>query len=215
MEGRKYKDKKRYLWAFLIATALFFIIIGASQFVSYLEFQRVAALQDPISYKIFEDKLEYSLFDTDICAETTFKEISTDLDYQGQLIGQLETKFGINDHRVIFRKKFYTLVQIEHFEFIKIINEKCNKNINSILFFYSNENADLENSKGLGNILSAIYSKNKDNLSLYSMDLNSDTDLMRNLKEKYNVGESPVIIVNEQYRFEQISNIDEIEQHLK
>jgi len=214
MEKRKYSNKKRYLWAAIIATILFFLIIKASYFISYLEFERVASLQDPISYKIFEDKLEYSLFGKDICAEDTFEEISTDLGYQGQLIGQLEKRFGINDYRVLFRKKFYTLIQLEHFEFVKIINEECNKSINSILFFYSNEGTDLENSEGLGDILATIYQKNKDNLVLYSLDLNLDSDIMRSLRKKYELGEAPVVIINEEQRFTKINHISEIEQHL-
>ncbi|MBU2576600.1 MAG: hypothetical protein KKF50_02670 [Nanoarchaeota archaeon] len=215
MENRKYKDKKRYLWALIIATVLFFLVIQASTFISYLEFERVASLQDPISYKIFENKLEYSLFDKDICVEDSFKEISEDLKYQGQLIGQLEKKFGINDPRVIFRKKFYTLVQIEHFEFTKVINEECNRSINSILFFYSNKKVDLDNSEGLGNILSVVYQKNDENLVLYSLDLNLDSNIIGNLKEKYNVGEEPLIIVNEDQRFTKIDNISEIERYLE
>ena len=215
MENRKYSNKKRYLQAAIIAAILFFLIVQASYFISYLEFERVASLQDPISYKIFEDKLEYSLFDKDICATDTYKKISADLRYQGQLIGQLEARFGINDDQVLFRKKFFTLVQLEHFEFIKLINEECNKSINSILFFYSNKDADLENSEKLGNILSSIYQRNKDNLVLYSLDLNLDNDIMINLREKYSVGEKPIIIINENQRFTKINHISEIEQHLE
>jgi hypothetical protein len=215
MEKRKYKDKKRYIYAAIIAAILFFLIIQASYFISYLQFERVASLQDPISYEIFGAKLEYSLFGKDVCAEDTFKEISTDLGYQGQLIGQLEEKFGVNDERVIFRKKFYTLIQIEHFEFIKIINEECNQSINSILFFYSNEAADLDNSEEMGNLLAPIYQRNKDHLVLYSLDLNLDSDIMENLLKKYNVGEEPVVIINENQRFTKINHISEIERYLR
>jgi len=214
MENRKFKDKKRYLWAALIAAALFFVVFQASYFISYLEFERVASLQDPISYQIFGDKLQYTLFDKNICEEAGFQKISADLGYQGQLIGQLEERFGVNDERVIFRKKFYTLVQLEHFEFIKLINEECNRSINSILFFYSNEEADLDNSETMGNILGPIYQRNKDNLVLYSLDLNLDSDIIRSLKEKYSVGEEPLVIVNEDQRFTKIDNINEIENHL-
>lgn len=214
MEKREFSNKKRYLQAAIISVILFFLIIQASYFISYLEFKRVASLQDPISYEIFENKLEYSLFGGDVCAEETHKEISVDLGYQGQLIGQLEEKFGINDERVIFRKKFYTLIQLEHFEFIKIINKECNKSINSILFFYSNEPAELDNSEEMGRLLGSIYQRNKENLVLYSLDLNLGNDIMENLRERYNVGEEPVIIINEDQRLTKINHISEVEQYL-
>jgi len=215
MENRKYSDKKRYLWAAIIAAIIFFLIIKGSYFVSYLEFQRVASLQDPISYEIFGDKLEYSLFGKDICTEETYQKISGDLGYQGQLIGQLEKRFGVNDPKVIFRKKFYTLVQLEHFEFIKLINKECNKSINSILFFYSNKEADLDNSEQLGKILEPIYHRNKDNLVLYSLDINLDSDIMKSLKEKYHIGNEPLVMLNEEHKFTQINNVNEIEQYLR
>ena len=214
MENRKFKNKKRYLLAAAVAAAIFFLIIEISYFISYLEFDRVASIQDPISYSIFEDKLEYGLFGEDICGNETYEKISDDLQYHGQLIGQLEKRFGINDERVIFRKKFYTLIQLEHFEFIKLINEKCDRDINSILFFYSNREADLDNSEQLGNILGPIYTRNKENLVLYSLDLNLDSEIMKNLRDKYNIKEDPVIILNEKQRFEEINNIKEIEKYL-
>ena len=214
MEPRKVQSKKRYLWAFIIGTAIFVIGFAFTNMVAYLEFQRVANLQDPTSYQIFQDKLQYSLFGADICEEETYQKISQDLTFQGQIIGDLENKLGLDNPGVLFRKKFFTLIQLEHFEFVKLINEECNKSINSILFFYSNKKADLENSEKLGNILGPIYQRNKENLVLYSLDLNLDSEIMEKLREKYNVGEESVVIVNEDQRFTKINHVSEIEQHL-
>lgn len=214
MEPRKVQSKKRYLWAFIIGTAIFVLGFAFTNAVAYLQFQRVASLQDPTSYQIFQDKLQYSLFGADICGEETYQKISQDLTFQGQIIGDLENKLGIDNPNVLFRKRFFTLIQLEHFEFVKLINEECNKSINSILFFYSNKKADLENSEKLGNILGPIYQRNKENLVLYSLDLNLDSDIMRNLREKYEVGEESVVIVNEDQRLTKINHVSEIEQHL-
>jgi len=214
MKSRKIQSKSRYVWAFVIGTAIFVIGFALTNMVAYLQFQRVANLQDPTSYQIFQDKLQYTLFGEDICAEDTYKKISSDLTFQGQIIGDLETKLGIDNSDVLFRKRFYTLIQLEHFEFVKLINEECNKSINSILFFYSNKNADLENSERLGKILGPIYQRNKNNLVLYSLDLNLDSDIMRNLRKKYDVGDESVVIVNEDKRFTKINHVSEIEQYL-
>jgi len=215
MKPRKIQSKSRYVWAFVIGTAIFVLGFMLTHMVAYLQFQRIASIQDPTSYQIFQDKLQYSLFGEDICAEDTYLKISQDLAFQGQIIGDLETKLGIDNPDVLFRKKFYTLIQLEHFEFVKIINEECNKSINSILFFYSNKKADLEDSERLGNILGPIYQRNKENLVLYSLDLNLDNEIMENLKEKYNVGDESVVIVNEDQRFTKINHVSEIEQYLR
>ena len=215
MEPRKVQSKKRYLWSFIIGTVIFILVFTFTHMVAYLQFQRVANLQDPTSYQIFQSKLQYTLFGEDICAEDTYIKISQDLNFQGQIIGDLESKLGKDNSNVLFRKKFYTLIQLEHFEFVKMINQECNKEINSILFFYSNKKADLENSERLGNILGPIYQRNKDNLVLYSLDLNLDSEIMKNLKEKYNVGDESVVIVNEDQRFTKINHINEIEKYLR
>ena len=215
MKLRKIQSKKRYLWAFIIGTTIFIIGFAFTNMVAYLQFQRITNIQDPTSYQIFQDKLQYSLFGADICAEDTYIKISQDLTFQGQIIGDLENKLGIDNPNVLFRKKFYTLIQLEHFEFVKLINKECNRSINSILFFYSNKKANLKNSEKLGDILGPIYQRNKDNLVLYSLDLNLDSNIIRNLRAKYNVGEESVIIINEKQRLTKINHINEIERHLK
>jgi len=215
MKSRKIQNKSRYVWAFIIGTAIFVIGFMFTNMIAYLQFQRVTSLQDPISYQIFQDKLQYTLFGADICEEDTYIKISQDLTFQGQIIGDLENKLGLDNPGVLFRKKFYTLIQLEHFEFVKLINEECDKNINSILFFYSNKKADLKNSEKLGDILGSVYQRNKDTLVLYSLDLNLDSEIMKSLRKKYKVGEESVVIVNENQRFTKINHINEIEQFLK
>ena len=214
MKPRKIQSKKRYILAFVIATVIFIAGFGFTNIITYLEYQRVSSLQGPTSYQIFQDKLQYSLFGADICAEDTYLKISKDLSYQGQMIGDVEEKLGIDNPNVLFRKKFFTLIQIEHLEFVKLINQECNKDINIILFFYSNKKQDLDESKRLGDILGPIYQRNKENMVLYSLDMNLDSEIIESLKEKYNVTES-VVILNEEQRFTKINNIREIEEHLK
>jgi len=211
MKPRKVQSKKRYVLAFFIGTLIFIAGFALTNMVAYIQFQRITTIQDPTSYEIFKDKLEYSMFDKDICSEDTFQKISQDLAFQGQIIGDLETKLGISNPNVLFRKKFYTLIQLEHFEFVKLINEECGRNINSILFFYSNKENDLEKSEKLGNLIGSVYQRNKENLVLYSIDLNLDSDIVENLREKYDLGDETIIIVNENQRFTNINHISEIE----
>ena len=214
MGRRKIKSKKRYLYAFLIGTMIFIIGFAITYSVAYFEYQRISTLQGPTSYKIFQDKLQYTLFGKDICLDESYREMSEDLNFQGQIIGDLEEKMGKDNEGVLFRKKFYTLIQLEHLEFVKDINKECGRNINIVLFFYSNEKKDLEKSEELGNLLGTIYEKNKDKMVLYSMDMNLDSEIMTSLRNKYNLGEESVIIVNEEQRFTEINNIKEVEKYL-
>lgn len=213
MEKRKIRSKRRYFLAFLIGTFIFILGFGLTYSLSYLEYQRISKLQIQTSYEIFQDKLSYSFLNEDICNFSSFKKISEDLGFQGRIIDDLERKFGKNDEKVLLRKNFYTLVELEHFEFVESINEKCNKEIPTILFFYSNEKKDAESSEGLGELLSVIYRRNSE-LIIYSFDINLDNYLILALKEKYGIDGPLTLIINGRIKVMNPENIKEIEKYL-
>ena len=110
MEDRPVQSRRRYLMSFIITLVVFVLIFVISYSISYFEFQRVSNLQDESAYQIFEDKLTQSVFGSNICSYESFSKISQDLNFQGRMIDEMETKFGKNDPSVLFRKKFYTLI---------------------------------------------------------------------------------------------------------
>ena len=214
MERRKLTNRRRYLLSFTIGTLIFAIGFLISYSIAYIELQRIVSLQDPSSYEIFKDKLRYTLLKKDLCEQDGYKEISEDLRFQGSIIGDLEEKLGKENPSVLFRKKFYTLILLEHFEWVNLINENCHKKINTILFFYSNEEKEIDKSEKIGNILGVLYERNSEDLVIYSLDTNLDSDLMRELRDFYRVNTPQMVILNEKERFERINNIREIEPHL-
>lgn len=214
MVERKVQSKGRYFLAFVIGTIAFLFVFALTYGISYLEYQRISTSQQQTAYAIFEDKLGYTLFEQEVCSEEYFKQISEKLGFQGRIIDDLEKKFGKNDKNVLFRKKFYTLVELEHFEFVKTMNKECGFDIQTILFFYSNKPQDIEESEEFGEYLSTIYRRNP-TLLIYSFDVNLDSTLIENLKEKYNIEESPTALVNEAYKITEIQNIEDVEKYLE
>jgi len=214
MERRKIQSWRRYLYAFLIGTFIFLIVFALTYSISYFEYQRISNAQMELSYDIFRDKLDYSFFKKNICSEESYKKISGDLRFQGVIIEDLERKFGKDNDMVLFRKKFYSLIELEHFEFVKQINENCKANIPTILFFYSNEKQYLDKSEELGILLSSVYQRNED-VVIYSFDINLNSNLIKDLIKKYNVEEPLTIIINEKTKLVNPRNIKEIEQYLK
>jgi hypothetical protein len=213
MKKRRIQSKLRYLLAFLIATLVFIDGFMLVYSFSYLEYQRISEIQGELSYQLFQNKLKHYLFDEDLCSADLLVEISEDLGYQGKIIDDLERKLGKNDQRVLFRKKFYTLMQLEHFEFVRRINKECEEKIPTILFFYSNEDLDLKKSEELGELLGVVYRREPD-LKIYSFDINLDSDLINRLKMKYNVNEPLTILINEDTKLMNPKGVDEIEQYL-
>ena len=214
MAGRKIQSIRRYILSLIIGTLIFVLGFILSYSFSYLEYSRISSIQGESSYAIFLDKLNYSFFNNDPCLNSSFLDISEDLGFQGRIIDDLENKFGKNDERVLFRKQFYTLIELEHFEFVKLLNEKCRKNINTVLFFYSNEAGDVKKSEDVGKLLGAAVGKRENSLKVYSFDINLDSELIVLLKERYDVEKSPTLIINEKDKINEVNNIQDIEKYL-
>lgn len=212
---RAFLSKKRYIAAVVIATIAFLFVFAVSYSLSYLEFQRISNLQTGVGYDIFEDKLDYSFFGSSLCNTTSFEKVSQDLRFQGVIIDELERKLGKQDENVLLRKKFYSLIEIEHFEFVKEFNLKCNSKINTILFFYSNNKSKIDQADEAGKILGVVSNKNN-NLIIYSFDFDLNSDLVNKIEAKYNITDSdvPVIIINGEIKLNMPSNIKEIEKYL-
>ncbi len=196
MEERKFQSKKRYLWALVIGTAVFFLVFLMSYGISFLELQRVSNNQNILAYNIFSHKLDYTFFDNQICSPNAYEQLTNDFNFQRKIMGDLEEKLGRTNPAVIERKKFYTIIELEHLAFVQQLNKECKQGINILLFFYSNEEKDLKKSDDAGDILDVVYNRNPENLIIYSFDINLDSSLISQLKEKYGVQTSPTVVVN-------------------
>ena len=213
MKERGFQSGKRYIASFLIGAVVFILVFALTYSISYLEFGRVSNLQADVGYAIFEDKLDYTLFDESICTNESLGEVSRNLGFQGRIIDDLEKKLGKQNKEVLSRKKFYTLIELEHFEFVNLLNEKCDRNVQTILFFYSNEESNIKDSGDAGKLLSVVHSKTE-NLMIYSFDINLDSDLIEKLKEKYDVERSPTMIINGEFKVENPQNLLDVEVYL-
>ena len=214
MANRKIQSGWRYFFAFVIGTSLFiagFLIVNG---ISYLEYKRIGQAQDVIAYKIFSDKLSFTLFGKSICSDESYRELSQDLAFQGRIIDDLEKKFGKNDARVLEQKKFYSLILLEHFEFINLRNDNCNDKVHTILFFYSNAPTSLGESEDLGRILNSVHERNED-LVIYSFDVDLDSELIGILKERYFVQRPLEVLIDEQVKVYNPRSLDEIERHFE
>jgi len=213
MLERKVQSKKRYLLAFLIGTLLFIIVVLISYSIAYFQYAKISDIQGETAYSIFEDKLAYSFFGEDICSIYNFRKVSDSLSYQGQILEDLEKKFGKDDKNVLERKKFYSVLLLEHLIYVKEYNKQCNQKINTIMFFYSNkDNPDA--SESAGKVLNSVYQTNQ-NLVIYSFDFNLESQSVDNLKKKYSVSKIPEIIINENQTLFWPFSSSEIKSYLK
>lgn len=214
MQKREFSSKSRYILAFLIGTTIFVMGFAITSWISLLEYQRISIFQQEKAYEIFEDKLIFTFFNETICTETALSEITEDLAFQGAMIDELEKKFGKNDKNVLFRKKFYTITEVEHLEFLKKLDKECNFiNTNIILFFYSNQEPEIERSENVGRMLDTFHGRG--DVMIYSFDINLDSKIIMALKQKYGITEAPTVLINDNKAVVYPKNIAELEIFLR
>jgi len=91
--------------------------------------------------------------------------------------------------------------------YLKMKNE-CNSNISTILYFFSiNSDECIQQ----GYVLDSLYNKYSENLFIFPIDADFDLGIIKILKERYNVTQTPTIIVNEKIKFVGLTPKDKIE----
>ncbi|MBT4376619.1 hypothetical protein HOD29_04560 [archaeon] len=212
---RKFDDPWRYLFAFTIAIFLLLFGFLASYAITNFELDRVSSIQENIFYDFFEKQVTHDLvIDLDKCNLESYEEIGEVLDFQGSMFSQLETQLGKKDDEINTKKENYYLLQLSHYNLMKKLNEECSFERNFVLFFYSNDELEVDNSERLGRIITHLKAQD-DSVMVYSFDGNSNSDLMKLVRSKFGIGNEVTILVNEDIKLTSVKDIDDILDVLK
>jgi len=201
----------KILLAALIATFLFslgnllgFLIRGAVS-------ENTLSLEQSIKNDISNLETLYILEDEYPCSSEILQLASEKLDYLGELITVLETKKGKSDPQVLELKKLYTLLEVRHFLLMEKRNDRCGKDFDIFLFFYSNTpvcSDDVDQSAFMLTFLRNKY----DSIKVYSFDIDLESDLINVLKEQFKITDtcSGIALNGEKVDFKP-QNSDELE----
>ena len=176
-------------------TNLIFTIIFLTSFsVSYINYQGISAQNNIINQYIAELNPYTNISN---CNNSILFDASEKLDSVGSRISLIETRFGKDDSRVVEQKLLYSDLESRHYEIVKELNKKCNKNFTTILFFYSNEDQFDEESEKAGYILGAFKNRYPEKIMIYSFDYDINYPIINKLKEKYKINAVPSVLINE------------------
>lgn len=197
---------KKLLLAFILATVIYIGIFFIAFSVSYYNYQKTSQQNEELLNAISEIDTLVNNFEK--CEDETLLKSSQILDNVGARLSLLETRLGKNDQQVLEQKKLYTFIEIKHFQLVKKSNQICGKNQTIILFFYSNEEELEKESERFGTIISAYKEENPSTM-VYSFDFNLETNLIKELKDTYNIMSAPIIVLNEKKQI-YVYNIDDL-----
>ena len=197
---------KKVVMAFFTTVILFVLVFSIANGISYYNYKSIVEKNNAVLQDIAEVELRLENF---LCDNSLLAKSSRNLDSSGFKISILETRFGKYDERVLKVKKLYSQLEFSHFSLVNKFKEECGADISTILFFYSNDESVEEESEKTGFILGSFRKGNFESIMIYSFDINLDFELIRTLREEYNITHAPVIVVNEEEPF-YLRNIDDL-----
>ncbi|HOW37218.1 MAG TPA: hypothetical protein PLK34_03140 [Candidatus Pacearchaeota archaeon] len=211
MKSTRKNPWKLYLLSFVITTIIFITVFLFSYSISFLVYQK--ANSNVHIAKVYIQDLE-GMLENVTCTEQTLFDSSEKLDFVGDQLSLLETRFSKQDVRVLEQKRLYSELQLAHFKIIKELNKKCDQKFIILFFFYSNSPSLQENSERVGYILSTFKKENPNKIMIYSFDTDLNYDIIEKLKQDYNVTQIPEVVINEKQNLV-LENINQLEVYLE
>ena len=207
----KNQDKKgrTHLKLFTLALILsIFIFLFGVLLGNYIATQQLNIFkQTEEKFLVYLTALEMRdsiLAEEDLCL-TNIKDLFEEKVKLGQMLTELERRLGKEDKQVMDKKEIYELLEIKTLQNLENIKQKCDKNFDIILFFYTNKKEDpkgsIYGSDDQGKILDQIVydtrdSNGKETVFVLVFDANSNNLATKALMQKYNITVVPSLVIN-------------------
>jgi glutaredoxin len=220
------KAQKYNILAFLIAIMIFTFGFLVSDYINDKRFLKIERIRQKLEIQIMGMETQLTHFKDILCPD-----INDDiLDHELHTVIEEKIQFMANnlgkEHpEVIHFKKYYSLLQIQHYQFSKELNQKCDLGLTHIIHLY----ADLKmcpDCDNQGHVLNQLQ-KNYKHLRIYSFDYNLKlpalavikpvipseylTEETKNNREKKYL---PIIIINNKPFFG-FQDLEEMKKNLK
>lgn len=101
-----------------------------------------------------------------------------------------EAKISENSHTLL--KREYTIAQVRYWLLAKEVKKTCEKDMATILYFYSKDCADCQNQAMILDYLKKIF---KDRLLIFSLDADLNEPLIPILKKAYDIDDYPSLVI--------------------
>ncbi len=187
---------KRYIYAFIITSAIFITAMFISNKLSEDKLIQVRAIEDKMSIDILSLETQFDLLQELSCEQISENTIlSSELSNLASKLSYMEEQRGSDDEEVIRLKRRYSLLQIKDLLLMKKISNKCNIEPTVILYFYSNQ-GDCPSCKRQGYVLTKL-SREHEEIRIYAFDTNLDLSALTTLKYINKIDDNlPALVIN-------------------
>lgn len=194
MNMEEKNDWKKYLIVFFITLFVFASAFYVSGNLNDKKLKEIRNIEDTISIDILSLETQFDLFEELSCESITDSILSKELNELASKIEYGEKNFDSLGDEVFSLKKYYSLLQIKDFLLMQKAANRCNLNIESIIYFYGRE--DCEECQKQGYVLTDLR-QDYPELRVYSFDYYLDLSAIEALKSIYKIDENlPALIIN-------------------
>ncbi len=192
----KREIKGRYFVAFLLTTSIFVLGIFLGIIMSDYKTSKIYDYERELATTFLIQNVQSELLASDPCKFINTSFLSNELFIVGDRLTSLEKDLGKTNKNVLSLKKYYMVLQLKNYLFLKKVNKDCGEKFILNLFFYSNDPLTCETCVDQGFVLTYLRAKN-DRIRTYSFDMDLDMPLIKYLSEYYNVTTLPTVVFND------------------
>jgi hypothetical protein len=194
MNHRQKANPGKYLTVFAITTLVFIFGILVGNYFSSQKLEQIDDIGQQLKTDTTAMELQYELIAEDPCAHLNSTPLADELYEMASKLDYMENRLGSDDPNVLELKRYYSLLELRHWLFMKKTNKECNKTSALIMFFYKNEE-DCDSCKEQGYILTWIRRNYKD-VYVYSFDYTIQNAALDTLKKIYKIEGTPTVVID-------------------
>lgn len=194
MVKRRDIDKGKYLAVFAITTLIFIVGITIGNYFASQKMDQIDHIGAALKTDTMAMELQYELIAEDPCRYINSTPLAEELYEMASKLDYMENRMGEGDESVLDLKKYYSLLEIQHWLFMKKTNKECNQTPALIMFFYETEE-ECSSCKEQGFILTWLR-RNYDDVYIYSFDYALENAALDTLKDIHSIDGTPALIID-------------------
>ncbi len=187
-------EKRKYTTVFLITLGIFIVVFVLVNSFNKQKIANIDDLQRKITADLIATETQFELLKTAPCSALGNTILSRELGEFGRKLDFAQDAQGADDPDVIQLKKYYSLLQVKDYLLMQELAEKCESDIESLLYFYTPECDDCRKQ---GYVLTE-FKEAYPELRIYSFDSSLDFSVIDTFASLYNFKNIyPTLIVRE------------------
>ncbi|MBI2670956.1 hypothetical protein HYX18_03200 [Candidatus Woesearchaeota archaeon] len=198
MVAKRKISKGKYLVAFVISASIFVIGILIGILLTNAKLDSINEIQQMVRTQVLTLETQYSIASQNPCNFVDYPELTEELYKISDNLDNLESQLGKNNKAVLNSVEYYSLLETKHWLFLKDVSKRCGKDLNLILFFYSNDEGKCAECSVQGYVLTNLRKTYPEkNIYVYSFNADINNGVINTLTRLYSVKKLPSIVIND------------------